>query len=89
MDTKYRVFFMCSTVIEVEKEVAYGIVKEGMGKFRGDARIMDGALFGSGVSVLAYPTYAEWKEDCPDVEHRVVGDFNVMDEVGAKLNHRN
>lgn len=82
MTLKYRVFFMCSTVIEVEKDVAYGMVKEKMGQFRESAHVMDEALFGSGVSVLAYPTYAEWKEDHPDVEHRVVGD-----KVDAKLNH--
>ena len=84
---KARVFFMCSTVIEVDESVANDMVKEGSGKFREAAPIMNEALLGSGVSVLAYPTYEEWKEDHPDIEHRVVGDLNVMDKVEAKLSH--
>lgn len=87
--TKTRVFFMCSTVIEVDDEIAKAIVKNNMGQFRDSATapIMDAALFGSGVDVLAYPTYEEWKEyECnKDVPHRVVGDFNVADKVAAKL----
>jgi len=84
---KVRVFFICSTVIEVDESVANGMVKEGSGRFREAAAIMDESLFGSGVSVLAYPAYEEWKEDHPGIEHRVVGDFNVMNKVEAKLSH--
>jgi hypothetical protein len=56
-----------------------------MGQFRDGARIMNEALSGSGVDVLAYPTYEEWQESNKDVEHRVVGDFNVAGKVAAKL----
>ena len=84
---KARVFFMCSTVVEVDDEVAKAIVKNNEGQFRDSAPVMDDALFGSGIDVLAYPTYEEWKEYNKDIPHRVVGDFNVADKVAARLTH--
>ena len=82
---KNRIFFMCSTVIEVDELMAKEFVKNGMGKFREDAHIMNEALFGSGVDILAYPTYDEWKEFSKDVDHKVVGDFNVANYVANRL----
>jgi hypothetical protein len=86
---KHRVFFMCSTVIEVTEDIAKQIVLDGEGRFREDSPVMDEVLKNSGVGVLAYPTYKEWKEDHPDVEHQVVGDFNVAKKVSAKLGFSN
>lgn len=81
----FHVFFMCSTVVEVDDDLGKEILQKRLGRLREEYPLMDEVLQDTVIAILAFPTYQEWREVMPRRPHKILANYNVFQAVSGRL----